>query len=73
MKKVFASLLAAAMAASVFSGCQPSTPGGASSEGPSNAGSASSTEASAEPAGDGQTLTIWCWDCLLYTSPSPRD
>ena len=65
MKKVFASLLAAAMAASVFSGCQPSTPGGASSEGPSNAGSASSTEASAEPAGDGQTLTIWCWDAAL--------
>lgn len=65
MKKVFASLLAAVMAASVFSGCQPSTPGGASSEGPSNAGSASSTEASAEPAGDGQTLTIWCWDAAL--------
>ena len=65
MKKVFASLLAAVMAASVFSGCQPSTPGGASSEAPSNAESASSTESSAEPAGDGQTLTIWCWDAAL--------
>ena len=20
-----------------------------------------------------RTLTLWCWGCLLYTSPSPRD
>ena len=22
---------------------------------------------------DENTLTVWAWDCLLYTSPSPRD